>query len=99
MRGGHSTRCTKLLRKHARVTDYLNGLMSEMATGLTAYGVVTDPPAVCLAEAKAIRSGEISLCLHPTLFFGQNVKRHELARTAGSKSLGLTGSIDSRRRT
>ena len=53
------------------VTGYLNGLMSELATGLTAYGVVTDPPAICLGEAKAIRSGEISLCLHPTLFFAQ----------------------------
>jgi len=47
------------------VTGYLNGMLSELATGLTAYEVVADPPAICLAELKAIRSGEISLCLHP----------------------------------
>jgi hypothetical protein len=51
------------LRSMRGVTGYLNGLMSELATGLTAYGVVTDPPAICLAEAKATRS-----CVHHELY-------------------------------
>ena len=64
------------------IMGYFNGLMSELATGPTAYEVVADPPAICLAEAKAVRSGEISLCLHPRCFFHKNVKSHEIARTA-----------------
>ena len=57
------------------VTGYLNGLMSELATGLTAYGVVTDPPAICSLrrrQSALVRSAyAYTLCLHPTLFFAQ----------------------------
>jgi hypothetical protein len=57
MRAGHLTRCTSRCVSMRGVTGCLNGLMSELATGLTAYGVVTDPPATFLAEAKSTCGG------------------------------------------